>query len=882
MKTPKGISRLIEFGLLAILIYTPLIHATKGIATLTATYLLILILNMFWLLKMNPVRGNPTPKGTDAPTSVGTSNGVNWQGRVKFIKTPLNLPLALFFSFTLLSTIFSINKGASLSELYKVAAFILLYFLIINNIRQAPLEAALPKARLRPPWGDLPLTGQEYHFKAIILVIIGVGSIVAGYGVYEYFSHWPNLTEIASTFPPNPNSLAGYLLLIIPLAFALALWSSSNWLSLLAFLTASLAFVSLLATHSRGGYLAFMGSILFFIILAKKEILRRKARLFFLLGILLIIIISLITIQIILKPQPLKVTAQFFTPLEILAKGKADTSGALSPTGLTKVKPYSPVQVTIQEPSDISMGEPITFRSLAFQRTPANKFIIDRLQIWGRTLRIIRDYPFLGTGMGTYDIIFKRHKIPIPLTSETIARYGLSTPFVHNEYLQIAAETGLPSLVIFLWIITIIFRTALKTLRQQNLGSRIQDPKNSELSERSGDPDPFSPRSSGQTPNSRSEAETPTPSLPARRGEHCLIIGLLSGLAGLLLHSFVDFVLRPPATDILFIYFAALIMLQAKRGEQPTSQPANQLTDITGSTDITGQPYPTDSLFHHLYCSPLIRGSLIICITLVLAGQATLPLIAYRHYRKGISYQKKDTFDRAISSYLIAQKLDPTNDQYHKTLGDFYRHLALLSDEEQGFWLEKATEEYEKMVHLSPEDNHYRRDLGVIYWLASQGRDRLLINKAIAQFRESLRIDPTFPFSSCALGVIYAKMGWDDKAIEKFEKAVYSEPNYVEARYNLAILYSKKGLYNKAFSEYKKIIEIEQRNLFPKISCGYEGALLKFDYALAHFQLARLYEMGGRIKEAKAEYEHLLKIRPDFLPAQEALARIGKKGLRGK
>ena len=196
------------------------------------------------------------------------------------------------------------------------------------------------------------------------------------------------------------------------------------------------------------------------------------------------------------------------------------------------------------------------------------------------------------------------------------------------------------------------------------------------------------------------------------------------------------------------------------------------------------------------------------------------------------------------------------------------------------------------MVLLSPEDNHYRRDLGVIYWLASQGENkdasrtarepcflvprenRLLINKSIAQFKKSLSIDPTFPFSSCALGVIYAKMGWDDKAIEKFGRAVYYEPNYVEARYNLAILYSRKGLYNKALSEYKKIIEIARRNLFPKISCGYEGALLKFDYALAHFQLAALYERGGRIEEAKAEYQHLLKMRPNFLPAKEALARL--------
>ncbi|MCK4648141.1 O-antigen ligase family protein, partial [bacterium] len=751
-----------------------------------------------------------------------TSNGVNWQRGVKFIKTPLNLPLALFLFFALLSTIFSINKGASLSELYKVAAFILLYFLLVNNLRE------------------------KYHFPVAISTILGVGSIVAGYGVYQYFSHWPNLTEIASTFPPNPNSLAGYLLLIIPLAFALALWSSSKWLSRLAFITASLGFISLLATHSRGGYLAFIGSVVIFILLAGKRILKRKRRLFSLLGILLIITAFLVTIQIILKPQPLAKITQF----------------------LTELKPYSSPKVTVQEPSDVSLGEPISTRFFSWQRTSTTIFIIDRLQMWGRTLEIIRDYPFLGTGMGTYGIIFRGHKIPIPLTSQTIARYGMSARFAHNEYLQIAAETGLPSLIIFLWIITLIFRQGLRTLvRVSQLPS-----------------EPVDQLKTGQPTN----RQTGKP----ENWQNYLTIGLLSGLTGVLLHSFVDFVLRPPATDILFIYFAALVMFQTKEGDRPTGlrrrrirlwrKSASRLTGqrANGSTNLTHPtshiPYSTDSLFYHLYHSPLIRGSLIICLTLFLAGQVTLSLIAFKQYKKGIDYQKNKAFDQAISSYLIAQKLEPTNDRYHKNLGDLYRRLALVSKEEKGFWLEKATEEYEIMVRLSPQDSHYRRDLGVIYWLASQGKNRLLINKSIAQFKESLRIDPTFPFSSCTLGVIYVKMGWRDKAIEKFERAVHYEPNYVKARYNLAILYSKKDLYNRAFSEYEKIIEIEQRNLFSKISCGYEGALLKFDYALAHLQLAGLYEKKGRLKEAKAEYEHLLKIRPDFPPAKEALARLTK------
>ena len=132
--------KIVEFGLLAILVYTPLIHATKGIATLAATCILILFLTCLWFLKMNQKRA------------------------FKFVSAPLNLPLALFFFFALLSTLFSINKGASLSELYKVVTFILLYFLLLNNLKEG------------------------YQFKALILTILGVGGMVAGYGLWQYFS----------------------------------------------------------------------------------------------------------------------------------------------------------------------------------------------------------------------------------------------------------------------------------------------------------------------------------------------------------------------------------------------------------------------------------------------------------------------------------------------------------------------------------------------------------------------------------------------------------------------------------------------------------------------------------------------------------------------
>ena len=81
----------------------------------------------------------------------------------------------------------------------------------------------------------------------------------------------------------------------------------------------------------------------------------------------------------------------------------------------------------------------------------------NRLGYWTRSVSIIKDYPFLGSGLNTYSSVQWKYD----------TGWG---GYPHNSYLQMAAETGLIGLSAFLWVIIVLLKNSFKNLK------RITDP----------------------------------------------------------------------------------------------------------------------------------------------------------------------------------------------------------------------------------------------------------------------------------------------------------------------------------------------------------------------------------------------------------------------
>ncbi|OGW83173.1 MAG: hypothetical protein A2Z83_05980 [Omnitrophica bacterium GWA2_52_8] len=81
--------------------------------------------------------------------------------------------------------------------------------------------------------------------------------------------------------------------------------------------------------------------------------------------------------------------------------------------------------------------------------------LIERYYLWDRAMNVIKAKPVQGTGINTYVTAHEKY--------DTTQNWRVRDYYAHNGYLQIAAETGVPSLLLLLFYIFIFFRGLWKS-----------------------------------------------------------------------------------------------------------------------------------------------------------------------------------------------------------------------------------------------------------------------------------------------------------------------------------------------------------------------------------------------------------------------------------
>ncbi len=74
-----------------------------------------------------------------------------------------------------------------------------------------------------------------------------------------------------------------------------------------------------------------------------------------------------------------------------------------------------------------------------------------RGDLWREAVNVIEDFPVIGSGLNTYAFI--------------APRYG-SGQYPHNSYLHMAAEMGILGLGVFVWMLIVLFRAAIKSIKK--------------------------------------------------------------------------------------------------------------------------------------------------------------------------------------------------------------------------------------------------------------------------------------------------------------------------------------------------------------------------------------------------------------------------------
>ncbi len=205
-----------------------------------------------------------------------------------------------------------------------------------------------------------------------------------------------------------------------------------------------------------------------------------------------------------------------------------------------------------------------------------------------------------------------------------------------------------------------------------------------------------------------------------------------------------------------------------------------------------------------------------------------------------------------------------------------------------------------KIVAEHPEDAQARVDLGNA--LDDNGDSA----GAIAQYREAIRVNPKFAAAYRNLALAHVRQGQWAAAESAARDAVRIEPNYVQARCDLAVALGSQGRRDEAAREWRQAMGMNRVEVVhywgldrvaakqqefakatPEVAAQFLVALtlrsggdraaaireiqktieMNKNFALAHLDLAQLYDETGKPKEAAAERQKATEINSVLIAA---------------
>jgi O-antigen ligase len=311
------------------------------------------------------------------------------------------------------------------------------------------------------------LLGFQFHRRGVPAILpallAGIGLFEASYGLVQYLTGWQYIFSFAKVFYIqdatgtyiNRNHFAGLLEMVLPFIVAGTLitggpdhrpnpWrrrlASSDLRPLRAIVLLTFVALALVFSRSRMGILSGLAGVLLVLILAFRQGRHRSISLI----LLALAIPAIYALWIGIAP----VTDRY----ELL-------------------------------------GHPHALES-------------DRLPLWRDALSLIRDHPWTGVGLGTYNWASPSYQT---------AHFEWRVDYAHNDYLQFAAELGLPlAILMFAGLWVLVGRTARLALILPKTEDRV------------------------------------------------LAAGCAGAMAALLVHSLADFNLQIPANATLFAWIAGV------------------------------------------------------------------------------------------------------------------------------------------------------------------------------------------------------------------------------------------------------------------------------------------------------------------------------------
>lgn len=206
---------------------------------------------------------------------------------------------------------------------------------------------------------------------------------------------------------------------------------------------------------------------------------------------------------------------------------------------------------------------------------------------------------------------------------------------------------------------------------------------------------------------------------------------------------------------------------------------------------------------------------------------------------RGAEYGDKGDYDRAISDFSEAIRIDP---KY--ALAWQHRGAALLRRNE----VDRAIADLTASIRLDANNLNALNDRGMAYAAAGDSE------RALSDYNAAIRIDPRFKFAYFNRGRLYAGKGDHTRAIAEYSEVIRIDPTYGYAFNNRGLSYQHTGQSERAVADFSEAIR-----LLPRTTLAYNNR-------------GDIYLLQGRYDQALADFNESLRNDPQH---QSALVNRG-------
>ncbi len=232
---------------------------------------------------------------------------------------------------------------------------------------------------------------------------------------------------------------------------------------------------------------------------------------------------------------------------------------------------------------------------------------------------------------------------------------------------------------------------------------------------------------------------------------------------------------------------------------------------------------------------------------------------ALSYLLQGLSHVKNDT-----RGFFHLGEVQFELGQYDETIASLERAVALQPRYAEAYyklgWVYIATKNYDlairyyrKALEQKSDEPRYMEGLGIA--LADAGYS----DEALKVLEAALQLDRQNPYTYYYLGNIYVqKLRQPEKAIADYKELVALDPDFPNGYLNLGNTYGLLGHYKQALKAYEKELFVRPRS------------------PLVFFNLGRVYMLMGRRAKARDAFRKALEIEPSMSLAKEYLEQLEK------